>query len=117
MAENNTGAARNDGSDKGTETETEKQTRLIELARKAKVAMLTTVDPEGRIVSRPMSPQQVTDDGDVWFIGVRGADDVSQIESNPAVGVTFNDGWSFVSLSGTAEIVVDEDESDVFLQV
>ena len=33
---------------------------------------------------------------------------MKQIHADPRVGVTLIDGWSFMSFSGTAEIVVDE---------
>ena len=41
--------------------------KLVELAKDIHIAMLTTVDDEGHLTSRPMAHQQVEADGDLWF--------------------------------------------------
>jgi general stress protein 26 len=81
--------------------------RIIELARKIPIAMLSTIDGEGHIVSRPMSPREITDEGDIWIFAERDSRDVAEIQMNPNVGLTLTSGSSFVSFAGTAEIVTD----------
>ena len=41
--------------------------KLGELIKDIRVAMLTTVDNEGRLHSRPMATQQTEFDGTLWF--------------------------------------------------
>lgn len=41
--------------------------KLGELTKDIKFAMLTTVEPDGSLRSRPMATQQVEFDGDLWF--------------------------------------------------
>ncbi|MET0724923.1 MAG: pyridoxamine 5'-phosphate oxidase family protein, partial [Leifsonia sp.] len=90
---------------------TEKE-RIIELARGIPFGWLTTVDAMGRLVSRPMSPREVTDDGVIWYFAERDSRDASEITANADVGVTLNSGSTFVSFAGTAELVDDAGKKD-----
>ncbi|ANJ25971.1 pyridoxamine 5'-phosphate oxidase family protein [Agromyces aureus] len=90
-------------------TETE---RIIELARGIPFGWLTTVNGEGRLVARPMSPREVTDAGELWFFAERDSRDASEIAANPKVGMTLNSGSTFVSFAGTAELVDDPAKKD-----
>ncbi|GAA1824457.1 pyridoxamine 5'-phosphate oxidase family protein [Agromyces salentinus] len=86
--------------------DTEKQ-RIIELARDIPYGWLTTVTADGKLVSRPMSPREVTDAGEIWYFAERDSRDASEIAANANVGVTLNSGSTFVSFAGIAEIVDD----------
>lgn len=70
--------------------------------------MLTSVDADGRLVSKPMATQDVEFDGDIWFISERDSEKVRNITANPRVNVAYakNDAW--VSVAGTASVVDDE---------
>lgn len=81
--------------------------RIVEIARTIPIAMLSTIDDEGHIVSRPMSPREITDEGEIWIFAERDSRDASEIARNPNVGLTLTGGSSFVSFAGTAEIVTD----------
>src|SRR5690606_26012306 len=64
--------------DRQEDTMTDEGTRKIaELVTDARIAMFTTVDPGGHLVSRPMGLQEVEFDGDLWFF----ADDRSDTAS------------------------------------
>ncbi|MFF2369161.1 pyridoxamine 5'-phosphate oxidase family protein [Agromyces sp. NPDC058110] len=89
------------------DTEKTEQERIIELARGIPYGWLTTVNGEGRLVARPMSPRDVTDEGEIWYFAERDSRDASEIMDNPNVGVTLNSGSTFVSFAGTAELVDD----------
>lgn len=80
---------------------------LVELTNDSRFVMLTTTDVDGRLVSRPMSRQDVDLDADLWFIATRDSRKVEHIRANPIVNVTVTTGSSWVSLSGTAEVVDD----------
>lgn len=82
-------------------------TKLVELTKDSRFCMLTTVDHDGTLVSRPMSRQDVDLDVVLWFIATRDSRKVSQIRANPSASVTVSGDSSWVSLSGTAEIVDD----------
>lgn len=73
----------------------------------ARVATLTYVDDQERLVSVPMGTQDFDDPGTVWFITDLSSEKVASIRKRPSVNVAYSsdDGW--VSLAGRA--VVSED--------
>jgi general stress protein 26 len=84
--------------------------KLVELTRESRFCMLTTVDADGRLVSRPMSRQDVDLDVELWFIATRDSRKVEHIRRDPHVSVTVAGSSSWVSLAGTAEMVDDIDK-------
>jgi len=85
--------------------------KVLKLMRAARFCMLTTRDGD-ELRSRPMTPQQITETGDVWCFVSTESEQVKQIAIAPHVNVSFDDGSSWVSLSGTAEVVRDEAKID-----
>jgi general stress protein 26 len=83
--------------------------KVRELVRSSRLAMLTTLDPTGRLVSKPMATQDVEFDGDVYFIAERSSQKVRNIERDPRVNVAYSGSGSWVSLSGDA-VVLDDPE-------
>jgi general stress protein 26 len=72
--------------------------------------MLTTVDADGGLHSRPMSNNRdVEFDGDLWFFIEGSSAKVAEISANPEVSAGFADidGRRYAALSGTASIVRD----------
>lgn len=84
--------------------------KVAELIDGIKIAMLTTVAPDGRLMSHPMARQDKDFDGTVRFIGERQSQKVANLEANPQVNVAFSGSGSWVSLSGTARVVSDPAE-------
>ena len=84
--------------------------KLADLTKESRFVMLTTTDPDGHLVGRPMSRQEVDLDADLWFIATRDSRKVEHIRSNPTVGVTVTTDNSWVSISGRAEVVDDTDK-------
>jgi len=82
--------------------------KVVDLMRSTRIAMLTTSDDQGRLTSRPMATQDVEYDGDVWFITERSANFVSHLSTSPQVNVAYASGSSWVSLAGTAHLVEDD---------
>ncbi|AWB92349.1 pyridoxamine 5'-phosphate oxidase family protein [Aeromicrobium chenweiae] len=80
---------------------------LVELTKESRFCMLTTVDTDGTLVSRPMSRQDVDLDVEMWFIATRDSRKAQHLRANPSAGVTVSTDTSWVSLAGTAEIVDD----------
>lgn len=81
---------------------------VAELTKKARVGVLTTVDPTGSLVSRPLAMQEIEFDGDLWFFTQDPSPKVTDIAGNDNVNVSFqaNDGW--VSIAGTATVSHDQ---------
>ncbi|WP_414044334.1 pyridoxamine 5'-phosphate oxidase family protein [Macrococcus sp. EM39E] len=79
---------------------------LFELIEKNDIAMLTTIQGD-KLVSRPMSYQEVDDNGDIWFITTRDTEKAEEILSDERVNVAFAQK-GFVSISGNAELVNDD---------
>ncbi|MFF4875865.1 pyridoxamine 5'-phosphate oxidase family protein [Micromonospora sp. NPDC000668] len=92
----------------------EARARVTELARAARVCMLTTIALDGRQVSRPMGLQEAEFDGDLWFFASADSAKVRQIRVNPEVNVAFSDQRhnAWVSISGTANEGFDRSRAD-----
>ena len=85
--------------------------RLAELAKDIRIGMFTTTDIDGHYVSRPMAQQEVEFDGDLWFFAERDSRKVQHIVANPAVGITLTSNDTWISISGTAEIIRDVEKA------
>ncbi|WIW68994.1 MULTISPECIES: pyridoxamine 5'-phosphate oxidase family protein [Kocuria] len=84
--------------------------KVRDIIKGTRVAMLTHVDEDGRLVSKPMATQEVDFDGTVRFIAERASDQGMDIQKNPNVNVAYSGNGAWVSLSGTARIVNDTDK-------
>lgn len=85
----------------------DRQAKVRKMIENSRLAMLTTVDEDGRLVSKPMATQDVEFDGDVYFIAERSSHKVRNIQRDPRVNVAYSDSSAWVSLSGDAEVVDD----------
>jgi general stress protein 26 len=78
-------------------------------AGKARIGMLTTVDPRGFVHSRPMTVQEIEPDGTLWFF-IAGDSDVAEVIRNDArVNASFAspDDNFFLSVVGRAWLIED----------
>jgi general stress protein 26 len=75
-------------------------------------AMLVTHGPEGHLRARPWAIAGADDQGDLWFATRVASAKVDEIEVDAEVGVTMQEGERFLSLAGTAEVVVDREALD-----
>ena len=82
---------------------------LAQLIAGIDFAMLTTVDADGTLHSRPMAAQQIDFDGDLWFFTGRSTHKIEEIRARPQVSVSFSDPHRsrYVTIAGNAEIVDD----------
>ncbi len=88
-------------------TDTEGAAKVAELAKDIRIGMLTTVDANGQMISRPMALQETEFDGNFWFFAERDSRKALQIRQNPAVNVTLSTGQTWISVYGHARIVED----------
>jgi general stress protein 26 len=83
--------------------------RLDEMIHGIHTAMLTTLDENGRMRSRPMAALEEDVDGALWFFTRRSTPKVDEIDHDQRVNVTYADPGSerYVSVSGRATLVRD----------
>ncbi len=82
---------------------TEAIEKIRELIKGVRIAMLTTVDEDGTLRSRPMATQDAKDfDGDVWFFTEAGSAKMNEVARERQVNVSYSnpDDQVYVSLSG-----------------
>lgn len=85
--------------------------KVQELIKDIRTCMFSTVDSDGAIVSRPMATQEAEFSGELWFFAEADSAKAMEIERNPTVNVAYCGSTSWVSVSGTAAIVKDEQKS------
>ena len=83
-------------------------TKVAELIKGNRLAMFTTTAPDGTLISRPMALQKVEFDGDLWFFAERSSRKTAHVTANPQVNVTISSSSTWVSLTGTASVVLDQ---------
>ncbi|MEW9871005.1 pyridoxamine 5'-phosphate oxidase family protein [Arthrobacter sp. HS15c] len=88
-------------------TDSESISKVTDIINDSRIGMLTTINAEGALVSRPLAVQEVLDDGDMWFFTGLGTSQVSQVRADPRVNVSFGNRTEWVSVAGTAEVVTD----------
>ncbi|WP_414584355.1 pyridoxamine 5'-phosphate oxidase family protein [Scytonema sp. PCC 10023] len=84
--------------------------KLRELIKDIDIGMLTTVDENGSLHSRPMSTNsEVEFDGDLWFFTYASSHKVAEVEQHQQINVSFSDPHkqNYVSVSGKAQLVRD----------
>jgi general stress protein 26 len=83
--------------------------KLNALIKDIDFAMMTTVDTDGVLRSRPMSTQDAEFDGDLWFFTSDKTHKTEEIERDNRVNLSYAnpDDNVYVSVSGTAEISKD----------
>ncbi|PSB23634.1 pyridoxamine 5'-phosphate oxidase family protein [Stenomitos frigidus] len=87
--------------------------KLRELMKDIYFCMLTTIDDDGNLRSRPMSTNgQIEADGSLWFFTYGKDHKVVEIEHHDRVNVSFAapDKQQYVSLSGRGALVTDRNK-------
>lgn len=88
------------------------QEHVLEVMRSQRFVMMTGVADDRSLHSHPMTPQQITDDADVYFfVGMQG-EHAQQLTSNPRANLAFAEAGSWLSVAGTVEFVDDAAKVD-----
>lgn len=82
--------------------------KVADLMEGVGIAMFANQNHEGKLVSRPMALQQVGFVGDLWFFTYEDSEKVRELQARPQCNVAFSGKNSWVSLSGSAEIINDK---------
>lgn len=95
------------------ETEREQAVgKLAALIRQTRIAMLTTLTDEGAFRSRPITTHGARFDGDLWFLTRIDSAKLDQVRQHHRVGLTYARHNTYVALSGTAQVVVDQGKAE-----
>lgn len=89
--------------------------KLREMVKDIDFCMLTTVDENGDLHSRPMSVNgEIDPNGDLWFFTGVSSHKVSEVAQSPKVNASFADpdNQRYVSVTGVAELVRDRKKID-----
>ncbi len=90
-------------------THSEAVAKLSKLINGIQFTMMTTIDTEGCLRSRPMATQQTEFDGTLWFFTGASTTKVSEIGHDQHVNLSYADPTHnrYVSVSGRAQMVRD----------
>jgi len=81
--------------------------KVHDLIHGIKIAMLTTIDEHGHLHSRPMMTQEHDFDGELWFFTATNSDKAREVQMNPEVNLSYQEGGKFVSVAGRATVMTD----------
>lgn len=98
-----------------TQTHTDDLEKLRALVKDIDFCMLTTVDEQGDLHSRPMSANgEIDPNGDLWFFTGASSHKVTEVKQSPKVNVSFADPQNqhYVSITGAAQMVRDQKKID-----
>jgi general stress protein 26 len=91
-------------------TKHEGAAKLYELIKDVKIAMMTTVEADGSLHSRPMYNHKADEAGDLWFFTRASTPKTSELGRDSQVNLAYADPSSqtYVSVSGRADVVRDQ---------
>lgn len=92
-----------------TESREESLKKIGEFINDIDFTMMTTVDQNGELQSRPMSTQKAEFNGDVWFFTYEDTNKIKHIKKNQHVNLAYSapDQQTYVSLKGNGEKIKD----------
>ena len=87
--------------------------KLHAMIKDIRIAMLTTIDTDGSLRSRPMYTTEAEGDGDLWFFTQASSHKTAEISRDGHVNLAFADPshQNYVSVAGEAEIVRDREKA------
>jgi general stress protein 26 len=97
-------------SENGSNSREESIKRLGEAIKDIRIAMMTTVDPDGELRSRPMATQETEFDGELWFFTKESSGKVHSIVNDQHVNLSYADANDnrYASIAGRARLVRDK---------
>lgn len=88
----------------------ESQQHLYEIINDLDICMMTTVEADGSLHSRPMGTIDNREDGPIWFFTDSDSSVVSNLKANPQISLGYsNASGRHATVSGKGEIIVDRD--------
>lgn len=93
-----------------TSDQTQQLDKLRNLVKDINFCMMTTIDEDGSLHSRPMSVNgEIENNGNLWFFTYASSHKVTEVNEHEQVNVSFAHPGkqTYVSMSGTAQLVRD----------
>jgi general stress protein 26 len=87
----------------------ETRLRVAEGIRDIRTCMMTTVTPEGRLESTPMTTLEIDENDNIWFLVGLDSDSSEAIDREENVNLTYASpkDFKFISVTGSASLVLD----------
>jgi len=79
------------------------------LAEDIRFCMMTTVSPEGHLLSRPMTTMEMDEDGGLWFFASLESEQTVAFDMDENVNIAYSEPSDshYLSITGTASVVKD----------
>ncbi|MDO5504354.1 MAG: pyridoxamine 5'-phosphate oxidase family protein [Actinomycetia bacterium] len=106
MSENQSNAPANDSTANDATTNDAVDT-VRSIMESTRIASLTYLDDQGRLVATPMGTQDFTEPGTTYWITERDSDKVRHLQADNRVNVFYSSSDGYVSLAGTAQVIDD----------
>lgn len=90
----------------------EEVTVVADLIKDARIALVTTVASDGKLVSRPLAVLDRAFDGSLFFFTQDPSNKTSQVQANDHVNVALQVSDGYLSIAGTATVVHDQAQID-----
>lgn len=89
---------------------------LRDLIKDIRIAMMTTVDEDGTLRSRPMGTQDIEGENDLWFFTADPSGKTAEVRHDQQVNLSYVDHGKnrYVSVSGMAQIVHDKGRMEAY---
>jgi general stress protein 26 len=86
--------------------------KVAEMVGEAKFAMLTTLEKDGTLRSRPMATMQLDGEGNLWFFTSLSSSKIAEARPDQQVNLSYSrtDKQDYLSVSGAAELVHDKEK-------
>ncbi|MBK1662857.1 pyridoxamine 5'-phosphate oxidase family protein [Paracraurococcus ruber] len=95
-----------------TRSDAEAKRKVWEMIKDVEIAMMVTMDEEGRFRGRPMRASQKEFDGVLWFFTQAGSPKTGEVAQDERCLLAYSDprGQNYVSIYGVAELVRDVEQ-------
>lgn len=77
---------------------------VLGMMRDQRFCMLTSVAGDQELHSHPMTPQQIEDDGGVWFFLDNTSETATNLSADSRVNLAFGDSSDWLSVAGTGTL-------------
>lgn len=86
--------------------------KLYEVIDDLEIAMMTTIEEDGSLHTRPMANQQSDKAGSVWFFTEKSGAVVRNLKANPRVSLGYAGSGAYAAVTGTGKVVDDRRKID-----
>lgn len=86
--------------------------KLYELINDVKIAMLTTVEANGQLHTRPMASQEADENGALWFFTEKDGAVAGSIGSDPRLSLGYAGRGTYVAITGRGVMIDDRTKID-----